>query len=66
MLIDYLKTVTGETRFLMSEPDEIHYTKEDEEKFINEHNQSEDALMILAFFDGEYADDIFMVLQFYC
>lgn len=55
MLIDYLKTVTRETRFLMSEPDEIHYTKEDEEQFINEHNQSEDSLMILAFVDGEYA-----------
>lgn len=55
MLIDYLKTVTGETRFLMSESDEINYTKEDEEKFINEHNESKDALLILAFVDGEYA-----------
>lgn len=55
MLIDYLKTVTGETRFLMSEPDEINYTKEDEEKFINEHNQSKDALLMAAFVDGEYA-----------
>ena len=55
MLIDYLKTVTGETRFLMSESDEINYTKEDEEKFINEHNESKDALLILAFVDVEYA-----------
>lgn len=55
MLIDYLKTVTGETRFLMCESDEINYTKEEEEQFINDHNQSEDALLILAFVDGEYA-----------
>ena len=55
MLIDYLKTVTGETRYLMSEPDEINYTIEEEEKFIDERNQSKDALMMLAFVDGEYA-----------
>ncbi|MDE6622193.1 MAG: GNAT family N-acetyltransferase [Lachnospiraceae bacterium] len=55
MLIDYLKTVTGETRFLMCESDEINYTKEEEEQFINDHNQSKDALLILAFVDGEYA-----------
>ena len=55
MLIEYLKVVTGETKFLMSESDEINYTKEDEEQFINEHNQSKDALMMLAFVAGEYA-----------
>ncbi|MDE6662551.1 MAG: GNAT family N-acetyltransferase [Lachnospiraceae bacterium] len=55
MLIDYLKNVAGETRFLMSEPDEINYTKKDEEQFIDEHNQSKDALLMLAFVDGEYA-----------
>lgn len=55
MLIDYLKTVTSETRFLMSEPDEIEYTQKEEEQFINEHNKAKDALLILAFVDGEYA-----------
>lgn len=55
MLIDYLKTVTGETRFLMCESDEIKYTTEAEEQFINEHNEAKDALLILAFVDGEYA-----------
>ena len=55
MLIDYLKTVTGETRFLMSEPDEIQYTQKEEEQFIHEHNKAKDALLILAFVDGEYA-----------
>lgn len=55
MLIDYLKTVTGETRFLMAEPDEIKYTREEEEQFINKHNEADDALLILAFVNGEYA-----------
>lgn len=55
MLIDYLKTVTGETRFLMCGPEEIQYTIEQEENFIREHNDSEDKLLILAFVDGEYA-----------
>lgn len=55
MLIDYLKTVTGETRFLMCEPDEIEYTVAQEEQFIRSHNEAKDALLILAFVDGEYA-----------
>lgn len=55
MLIDYLKTVTGETRFLMCEPDEVKYTTDDELSFIKEHNESDNALLILVFVDGEYA-----------
>ena len=54
-LIDYLKTVTGETRFLMTYPDEVRYTTDEEVKFINSHNESEKCLLILAFVDGEYA-----------
>lgn len=55
MLLEYLKVVTGETRYLMSEPDEIVFTQNDEEKFIDEHNKSNDSLLMLAFVDGEYA-----------
>ena len=55
MLYDYLKTVTGETRFLMCEADEVNYTPLQEEEFIKSHNEAEDALLILAFVDGEYA-----------
>lgn len=55
MLLDYLKTVSGETRFLMCDPDEIHFTIEQEENFIKSHNDSQDNLLILAFVDGEYA-----------
>ena len=55
MLIDHLKTVAGETRFLLCEPDEIQYTQSQEEQFIRSHNEAKDALLILAFVDGEYA-----------
>ncbi len=53
-LINYLKTVSGETRFLRCDPDEINYTIEQEIDFINEHNKSKGSLMLLAFLDGEY------------
>ena len=55
MLLNYLQTVTGETRFLMCESDEVQLTIEDEISFIKEHNESENCLLILAFVDGEYA-----------
>ena len=55
MLKNYLKTVCGETRFLMREADEVMISDEDELKFINSHNDSETDLLILAFVDGEYA-----------
>ena len=55
MLVDYLKTVTGETGFLMCEPDEVNLTEEEELAFINRHLEPEDAMLILAFVDGEYA-----------
>ena len=55
MLLDYLKTVSGESRFLLREPDEIRFTEEGERAFIRARNAAPDALMLLAFVDGEYA-----------
>ena len=55
LLVDYLKTVCGETRFLLCDPDEVKYTAESEVEFINEKNSSEDSMLMLAFVDGEYA-----------
>ena len=55
LLVDYLKTVCGETRFLLCDPDEVKYTAESEVEFINEKNSSEDSMLLLAFVDGEYA-----------
>lgn len=55
MLIDYVKMVTGETRFLMCEFNEVMLIKIDETDFINKHNTSEDSMLILAYVNGEYA-----------
>lgn len=54
-LIDYLKTVTGETPFLLRDPDEVNFTPEGERSFIRGHNESGDALLLLAFVDGDFA-----------
>ena len=57
MLQRYIKTVTGETRFLMCEPDEMNITAEDELEFIKEHLDSPDEMLIVGFIvedvDGE-------------
>lgn len=53
-MVDYLKTVSGETRFLRCDPDEIHYTQEQEIAFIESYNTSSTSLLLQAFLDGEY------------
>ena len=54
-LLDYLKTTSGETRFLIREPDEVTMTQEDERRFIRRQNESASDVMLLAFYDGEFA-----------
>ena len=51
MLINYLETVCGETRFLMCESDEMTFTEAEETSFINAHNESKDSSLVLAFVD---------------
>ncbi len=55
VLIDGLKEVCGETRFLIAYPDEIELTLEDEIKFIHGNNESPKDGLLMAFVDGEYA-----------
>lgn len=55
MMLDYLKETSEETRFLVREPEEITITMEEEYRFIDNQNESEDSLMLLGFLDGEYA-----------
>lgn len=54
-MVDHLRTISGETRFLSREPGEIKFTAEQEISFIERHNNSLRDLIILAFVDGEYA-----------
>lgn len=55
MLVDYLKTVCGETKFLLVNSDEVKYTAEGEMSFIKDMNESEEKMLMLAFVDGVYA-----------
>lgn len=54
LLVDYLKTVTGETRFLRCDPEEIQYTEEGEKEFIRKNNESNDGMMIMAYLNDEF------------
>ncbi|MDD6156912.1 MAG: GNAT family protein [Lachnospiraceae bacterium] len=54
MLLDYLKTACGETRYLSKEPEEIKMTLEEERGFIKSQNESDNNLMLIGFWDGEY------------
>lgn len=51
-LIDYLRTVSGETNYLVSYPEEINLTVEQEISYINKKNESSNQVMINAFVDG--------------
>lgn len=54
-LIEYLKTTAGETDFLLSNPEEIKLTVEQETAFIKRIKDSKKDLMVLAKVDGELA-----------
>ena len=47
MLLEYLKTTCGETRFLVKEPVAIVLTLDDERKFIHNQNESKQNIMRL-------------------
>ena len=54
ILVDYLKVTSSETPFLVREPEEITMTLEQEKAFIQNQNESEENLMLVAFLDGEH------------
>ena len=54
MLLDYLKTTCGETRYLVKEPEEITLTLEQERAFIARNNDSDNSLLLLGFLNGEH------------
>ncbi len=54
LMVGYLKTVSGETKFLSKEADEVNITLEQEISFINKMKEPRN-LLIIAFVDGEYA-----------
>lgn len=53
-LIRYLKITSGETPFLLREPEEVSLTTEQEERFIQGSIDAERELMLVATIDGEH------------
>ena len=53
-LIDYLKITTGETPFLIREPDEVNITLEQEIGFIENKLYAEREVMLVATIDGKH------------
>lgn len=54
-MIDYLKTVSGETEFLLRNPDEITLTLDDERAFLWKITDSPNGFMMIAEVEGESA-----------
>ncbi|MBQ3374094.1 MAG: GNAT family N-acetyltransferase [Anaerolineaceae bacterium] len=53
-LIRYLKIISGETRFLVREPEEITLTIEQEREFLRGKKESERELMLIATINGKH------------
>lgn len=53
-LIEYLKVTTGETLYLIREPEEVSITLEQEQKFIDNKIKEERELMLVATIDGKH------------
>lgn len=54
VLIDYLKITTGETPYLIREPEEVTVTLEQEKRFIESKINAERELMLVATIDGKH------------
>ena len=53
-LIEYLKITSGETPYLIREPDEINMSLEEEEEFIQENLDAERDMILIALIDGKH------------
>lgn len=59
MMLKYLKTVWGETRYLMREPEDMTLTVEKEREILRDRAASDTGLMLLAEVDGKHAGTAF-------
>ena len=55
MLLEYLKVTSGETPYMIREPEEVRTSAEEEVEFIRKNREDPRALMLLAFVDGALA-----------
>lgn len=59
-LLEYLRATASETRFLLSEPEEILFTLEQEKDFIRGGNESKNELMLIATLDDKHVGNCAM------
>jgi len=57
-LLNYMKQVFGETDFLLREPEEFEMTVAEEKEFLENMNQSENNVFIIARVDGRIAGNL--------
>lgn len=55
ILLEYLKATSGETPYMIREPEEVRTSVEEEVEFIRRNRENPQALMLLAFVDGKHA-----------
>ncbi len=55
MLLEYLKATSGETPYMIREPEEVRTSLEEEAEFIRKNRENPRALHLLAFVDGAFA-----------
>ena len=55
MLLEYLKVTSGETPYMIREPEEVQASLEEEAEFIRKNREDPRALMLSAFVDGRLA-----------
>ena len=54
-MIEYLRTVSGESPFLLREPDEVNFTVEKERAILQNKAESPNEIMLTAYINGELA-----------
>ena len=54
-MIEYLRTVSGESPFLLREPDEVNFTVEKERAILQNKAESPNEIMLTAYVNGELA-----------
>ena len=55
MLLEYLRATSGETPYMIREPEEVRTSLEEEVEFIRKNRENPRALMLSAFVDGKLA-----------
>ena len=61
-MVEQLRLMTGETNYLLRTPEEVNMTIEQEERFIQGVNQSDNGWMILCEVDGQNAGNCHLQL----